>query len=527
MMPGERGPRNPNLGESKSPLLPATRPRYAVEMKLRSTRRELLAGLGALALAPAAWAGSPLSLRDILDGVAAAGEPEAMLAVLRGSPAEKLQRADRTLLAMVARGLEREVELRRLYPFGKADGSSPYVISQRHGAYLQLEAAGTVRRLDEETERLRAEAGRGLAPPDFILEAVLGAETALRSKASAQVGPALDRQMAVLRRLRAGAGASPGVWRLPGGPDYYRLRLRCTSGLDETPERIERRAAAETAVLLVKASRLLGQLGLERGSVGERLRELKRRPEYLYANDEAGRSRAVAGMNIALARYRRNMALAFNPPLAPGSSVRRMAAADERAGRRGYRDSPTPAGPGAYYPDLATVRERPSWTLTPVAFHETVPGHLLQLERQQSADPHPLQIRYAPGYPEGWAMYAESLAGEMDWPIADRLGFIQSRLFRLARVTCDIGIHLRRWDRARAIAYLEETVGFELFFPFAVEVDRYAAEPGAFAGDLMVAQELSRLGETARRRGPAALRSYHDAVLNRGPVSAETLGPLA
>ncbi|MEA3010683.1 MAG: hypothetical protein QOJ91_2375 [Sphingomonadales bacterium] len=499
---------------------------------VRATRREMLAGLGALAVLPSVpAAAADLSLRAILDRASALGDPARMLALVQGAPRDRLNRADRILLRMVERGLERELDLRRGFPFGKADGSSPYVVSHRHGSYLQLEAGAaspsdTARRLDEETQRLRAEAGRGLAPPDFMLEAVLGAETALRSKASAEAGPALDRQMTELRRLRSGAGSAPGIWRLPGGPDYYRLRLACTSGLDDGPERIERRAAAETAALLENADRLLGQLGLGRGSVGERLRALKRREEFLYANDEAGRSRAVAGMNNALARYRRDMALAFNPPLALGSSVRRMAPADEAAGRRGYRDPPTPAGAGAYYPDLATVRERPSWTLTPVAFHETIPGHLHQLERQQRADPHPLQLRYAPGYPEGWAMYAESLAGEMDWPIADRLGFLQSRLFRLARVTCDIGIHLRRWDRARAIAYLEETVGFELFFPFAAEVDRYAAEPGAFAGDLMVAQHLSRLGDAARRRGPAALRQYHDAVLNRGPVSAETLARL-
>ena len=89
-------------------------------------------------------------------------------------------------------------------------------------------------------------------------------------------------------------------------------------------------------------------------------------------------------------------------------------------------------------------------------------------------------MRHAPGYPEGWAIHAEGLADDMGLlsPV-EQLGFIQSILFRLARVTADIGIHLRGWGRARAVHYLEETVGFELFFPFAVEVDRYAAEPAS------------------------------------------------
>lgn len=496
---------------------------------LLATRRELLAGLGAIVFAPAARAAAGISLRALLDRAAAAGAPAAMLATLRGAPADGLDPVERILLGMVTRGLEREVELRRHFPFGKADGSSPYVLSQRHGAYLELEPVGSspadkARRFDEETERLRADAARGLVPPAFLLDSVLEAERALRSKAAPEVRSALDRQMAELGRLRTGAASTPGVWRLPGGADYYRLRLRCTSGLDDSPDRIERRVGEETACLLGRADGILKRLGLEQGSVGERLRRLKRRPEHLYTDDEAGRARAVAAMNEALAGLRQKLPSVFNPPLELGSSVRRMAPADELAGRRGYRDPSTAAGPGAYYPDLSAVAERPGWTLTPVVFHETVPGHLLQLGRQQRADPHPLQIRYAPGFSEGWAIYAEALVGDMGWPPADQLGFIQSRLFRLARVTADIGIHLRRWSRARAIRYLEETVGFELFFPFAVEVDRYAAEPASFAGDLMVAQELLRLGAPGREGGPAALRRYHDAVLNRGPVSAETIG---
>lgn len=238
-------------------------------MDLRTTRRELLAGLGALAIAPAAPAGAPHSLRAVLDGVAAAGDTEAMLAAIRRVRADGLDPADRSLLLMVARGLEREAGLRRSFRFGKPDGSSPYVLSQRHGAWLQLDSAGTsrarARRLDGETERLRAEAGLGLTPPSFILDSVVGAERALQGKAEPEVRAALGRQIEALDRLRAGAASAPGVWRVPGGKEYYRLRLRCTSGLDDGPERIERRAAAETAVLLDHADRSLRQLELERG----------------------------------------------------------------------------------------------------------------------------------------------------------------------------------------------------------------------------------------------------------------------
>jgi uncharacterized protein (DUF885 family) len=151
---------------------------------------------------------------------------------------------------------------------------------------------------------------------------------------------------------------------------------------------------------------------------------------------------------------------------------------------------------------------------------------MIQLRRQAIADPHPLQLRYAAGYSEGWAIYAESLADGMRiFSPVEQIGFIQSFLFRLARIAADLGIHLHRWDRARAVRSLEDVVGFELFFPFAVEVDRYAAEPAGFAGDGYFAMMLRQMfAERGRRRGGA--RGFHDRVLNHGPLTLEALGEI-
>lgn len=463
-------------------------------------------------------AAASASLRALLDRVAALPTADGKLRALQNSG---LTGADAAVVRLVARGIAREEALRRVFPYGKPDGSSPYVVSQRHGAWLEgggkEDAAALSRRLDEESDRLRSEASRGIVPPAFILDAVIAGE---RARLSSPAGPALSRQIATLESLRARAPKAPGVWQLPGGADYYALRLRCTTGTDLSPVALDRLVNRETAALTRRADRLLKRQGLTRGSVGERLRMLKQRPDTLYSNDDAGRASAVAGMNAVLDRLRPHLPAWFNPPFEPGSSVRRMSPADEAAGKRGYRDAPTAAAPRAYYPDLGNVRDRPAWTLATVACHETIPGHMIQLRRQAIADPHPLQVRYAAGYAEGWAIYAESLADRIGVlsPI-EQIGFIQSWRFRLARVAADLGIHLHRWDRARAVRYLEETVGFELFFPFAIEVDRYAAEPAGFAGDALTAITLRRM----RPAAPAAARGFHDRVLNNGPLSVEAL----
>jgi uncharacterized protein (DUF885 family) len=437
---------------------------------------------------------------------------------LRLLQAHRFTGPDAAILRMIVRGIARDEALRRAFPFGKADGSSPYVVSQRHGTWLEAggksDPAALSRRLDDETEALHAEAARGMVPPAFILDAVIaGARARLPS-------PAMSRQIAMLESLRAKAPPEPGVWQLPGGAEYYSLRLGCTTGSALSPAALDHVVGDAIRVLASRADSLLKRVGLTHGSVGTRLRALKQRPEHLYSNDDAGRARAVASMNAALDRIRPHLPAWFNPPFEPASIVRRMTPADELAGKRGYRDPPTANGPGAYYPDLGNVHDRPAWTLTTVAYHETIPGHMIQLRRQAIADPHPLQIRYAAGYAEGWAIYAESLADRIGMlrPI-EQIGLIQSWLFRLSRVAADLGIHLRRWDRARALRFLEEMVGFELFFPFAVEVDRYAAEPAGFAGDALAAITLRRMSPAA----PAAVRAFHDRVLDRGPLSVEAL----
>jgi hypothetical protein len=103
--------------------------------------------------------------REVLVGVAAA-------ALLSAAPV-RAARAEHAIAEMIRRGEARDAAVRRAFPFGKPDGTSPYVLSQRHGAWLDLRAPDAAEKLDEETGRLRADAARGIVPPAFILDAVI------------------------------------------------------------------------------------------------------------------------------------------------------------------------------------------------------------------------------------------------------------------------------------------------------------------------------------------------------------------
>ena len=59
----------------------------------------------------------------------------------------------------------------------------------------------------------------------------------------------------------------------------------------------------------------------------------------------------------------------------------------------------------------------------------------------------------------------------------ERAGYLQSFLFRAARLVVDTGIHAQGWSREKATAYLVETVGFAPGRSQR-EVERYCTMPG-------------------------------------------------
>ena len=130
-------------------------------------------------------------------------------------------------------------------------------------------------------------------------------------------------------------------------------------------------------------------------------------------------------------------------------------------------------------------------------------------------------------YGEGWGLYAEQLGDEMGLYEAypeGRIGFIQSFLYRAARIVLDTGIHAKGWSRERAIAYMVETVGL----PQGAaenEIDRYCVWPGQACGYKIGHTEIDRLRAKARSAlaGRFDLKGFNDTVLLAGPMPLAVL----
>ena len=179
--------------------------------------------------------------------------------------------------------------------------------------------------------------------------------------------------------------------------------------------------------------------------------------------------------------------------------------------------------PGLFYINAYRAETQNRAPAESTAFHETIPGHHLQnaiaLERREI---HPIG-RYLgnSGYTEGWALYAERLADELNLYSSDldRLGMLSSQAFRASRLVVDSGIHTMGWSRQQAIDYMAGHTA-EPDADIASEVDRYIVWPGQATAYMLGALEIQRAREAASdAMGDAFdLKGFHDRVLEDGSV---------
>lgn len=154
------------------------------------------------------------------------------------------------------------------------------------------------------------------------------------------------------------------------------------------------------------------------------------------------------------------------------------------------------------------------------AFHETWPGHHLQVATAQAIEGmHPVtRIIWFSGPGEGWARYSEALADEMGL-YQTRTGPILRRAWPARGMVVDPGIHLFGWSRERAAAFMAEAGRFSTQRSEEM-VDRIAILPGQLTAYDSGGLEIFAL----RAEAEAALgdrfdiREFHDVVLENGTI---------
>ncbi|MBC2668704.1 DUF885 domain-containing protein [Novosphingobium piscinae] len=507
---------------------------------------------------------------------------KADLAATQRLPRLPLSAASQTHLAVVQSAYRTALDGFAL-PYGDvAIGSwrnSPYAVIQNVGAWIDvprlLEAdqpvgsradaeawlarlADMAPQLDGETQRIAAARGIGLVPPAFLLDktiAQMGQSLAAfagdggsllhsfagktatlpgpwRARAQGllreRVVPALERQLAELRRQRAVATAAAGMRGRPHGEAWYAWGLRAGTTTTRTPEDIHRIGRAQLAELQARMEEILRGLGLTSGSIAARIDALQKDARNAFPTGDEGRRQIVAYMQDRVDWARAQMPRAFRRLVGGKLEIRRLPEAEEIGAPPAYGGAGAIDGsiPSRIWVNLRDTAMHNRVTIPDLVFHEGIPGHVWQGEYTQTM-PLIRSLLAFNAYSEGWALYGEQLADELgayDADPAGRLGYLQGFAWRAVRLIIDTGIHAMGWSREQALAEFTAATGLPESTAVS-EVERYCAWPGQACGYKMGQNEMVAQRERARAALGARfdLRDFNQAVIDGGNVPLDVL----
>ena len=167
----------------------------------------------------------------------------------------------------------------------------------------------------------------------------------------------------------------------------------------------------------------------------------------------------IADLNANVKEMAARLPRAFATLPTQPLEIRRVPPEIQDGASNGYYNSATLDGsrPAIYWINLKSTGDWPKYSLPSLTYHEGVPGHHLQISLAQESKDIPMlrKISFYNSYVEGWALYSEQLADELGgYDSLQRAGYLQSFLFRSARLVVDTGLNSKGWTREQAVDYM-------------------------------------------------------------------------
>lgn len=339
---------------------------------------------------------------------------------------------------------------------------------------------------------------------------------------SGQLAPAYRRLGTRLEAMLPAARTIEGLAGLPGGAACYAAEIRRHTTLPMTAAELHALGLSEVA----RIEAAIVTLGRQLYGV-DTLAAVRSRLDGDAGQRFDSEEEILAWVAGIIGRARERVEPLFaRLPATPLVVVPYAAEAGQIAAS--YWSSPDGIQPARYFLVTQPPRSQARWAMESTAYHEALPGHHLQIGRAAELTELPaLRLLFNDtAYVEGWGLYAETLAGEIDLFTDDaaRIGRLANEALRACRLVVDTGLHDLGWTRAQAIAFMEQHSLFAGAF-VASEIERYIMWPGQALAYKVGELEILRLRAEVRARDGAAfsLRDFHEAVLDGGSLPLPAL----
>lgn len=311
-----------------------------------------------------------------------------------------------------------------------------------------------------------------------------------------------------------------GMSALPRGREWYAHKVRQRTTTELTPEDIHAIGLKEVerihqAMLQVMATAQF------KGTFEEFLHFIKTDPQFFYSN----REELLAGYQALTKYIQTKLPLLFSEfPSLPFEVVPIPSYSEESHTAAYYcHGSKEHNRPGYFFINTSRPEEKPKWEMEPLALHEAVPGHHLQISLAQEMTHLPEFRKHShfTAYIEGWGLYAESLGLELGLyqdPYS-QFGRLSFEMLRAIRLVVDTGMHAMGWTRQEAIDYFNKYVGMS-DHEITTEVDRYIVMPAqalAYKIGELKTQEMRQIAKE-KLGDQFSIQAFHRAWLENGTV---------
>lgn len=307
---------------------------------------------------------------------------------------------------------------------------------------------------------------------------------------------------------------------LPNGQEWYEHKIKSSTTTNLSAEEIHELGLKEVERIYQEMLEVIKQTSFK-GSFKEFLQFMKTDPQFYFSNRED----LLKGYQTLAHEIENKLPLLFAKlPKLPFQVVPIPSYSEEsQVGAYYCSGSLADNRPGYFFINTSYPELRAKWEMKPLALHEAVPGHHLQIALAQELENLP-EFRknvHFTGYIEGWGLYAESLGFDLDLyqdPYS-HFGRLSYEMLRAIRLVVDTGMHAMGWSREQAIEF------FKKYEPMSnheieTEVDRYLVLPGQALAYKIGELKILEMRQIAKEilGDDFDIRNFHTAWLEHGTI---------
>lgn len=359
-------------------------------------------------------------------------------------------------------------------------------------------------------------------------------ERRLRTTLLQDFKPAYERLLNVVKDQRQRAPVLSHARQDEASKRYYQIKLAHYSNSNMDANQIHQIGLAEVGRIQQEMRRLMPVLGYQpQNEEGKSLAAFfnwMRDNSPRFNDDEQGRDEFLGFQRLRLKQAAERLPYFFTQLPSTAIAIKPVEHFRQPYSPLAFYAPPSVDGvrPGIYFANPGKAHTLPRYLLATILFHEAIPGHHMQtalaLENNQLHDVR--RVLTNPALKEGWALYSEKLASEMDlYADAEELyGRLVMELHHTVQLVLDTGLHAKGWSIEQAVNYRTDNTPFSAEHSLK-EVRKHLVNPARATANKLGEMRLLTLRRQIQDRMGSRfdIAKYHSELLSQGALPLDVL----